>query len=39
MGISLSFDHRIIDGEPAGKFMNDLKKYMETPELWFLKAR
>lgn len=39
MGISLSFDHRIIDGEPAGKFMNDLKKYMETPELWFLKAQ
>jgi pyruvate dehydrogenase E2 component (dihydrolipoamide acetyltransferase) len=39
MGISLSFDHRIIDGEPAGVFMNDLKKYIENPHMWFLKAR
>lgn len=39
MGISLSFDHRIIDGEPAGLFMNDLKRYMENPGKWLLKAR
>ncbi|MFD1206604.1 MULTISPECIES: dihydrolipoamide acetyltransferase family protein [Sporosarcina] len=39
MGISLSFDHRIIDGEPAGKFMRDLSSYIDHPELYFLKAR
>lgn len=39
MGISLSFDHRIIDGEPAGRFMNDLTHYMEHPESLLLKTR
>ncbi|WP_033826485.1 dihydrolipoamide acetyltransferase family protein [Bacillus andreraoultii] len=39
MGISLSFDHRIIDGEPAGKFMNDVKTYIEHPEKWMLHAK
>lgn len=39
MGISLSFDHRIIDGEPAGKFMTDVKTYIEHPEKWMLHAK
>lgn len=39
MGMSLSFDHRIIDGHPAGLFMNDIKTYLENPQQWFLKAR
>lgn len=39
MGFSLSFDHRIIDGEPAGKFMYDLKSYLENPETLLLKMK
>jgi pyruvate dehydrogenase E2 component (dihydrolipoamide acetyltransferase) len=31
--LSLSFDHRIMDGADAGRFMNSLKKYLEDPEL------
>ena len=30
---SLTFDHRVIDGEPAGRFMFRLKEYLENPEL------
>lgn len=32
MGLSLSFDHRIIDGESVGYFMDDLKQFIENPE-------
>ncbi len=39
MGISLSFDHRIIDGAPAGLFMNDIKSYLEKPKRLLLKTR
>ena len=39
MGISLSFDHRIIDGEPVGKFIKDLKDYIEKPESLLLHTR
>lgn len=39
MGMSLSFDHRIIDGAPAGMFMNDIKTLLEHPEKWILNAR
>ena len=31
--LSLSFDHRVMDGADAGKFMNSLKRYLEDPEL------
>ncbi len=31
--LSLSFDHRIMDGADAAKFMNSLRKYLEDPEL------
>lgn len=30
MGMSLSFDHRIIDGDLVGLFMNDLKEAIEN---------
>jgi pyruvate dehydrogenase E2 component (dihydrolipoamide acetyltransferase) len=33
MGFSLTFDHRVIDGEPAGLFMHKFKEIVEHPEL------
>ncbi|MTT33245.1 2-oxo acid dehydrogenase subunit E2 [Terrilactibacillus sp. BCM23-1] len=29
--LSLTFDHRIIDGSPASNFLSSLKTYLETP--------
>jgi pyruvate dehydrogenase E2 component (dihydrolipoamide acetyltransferase) len=31
MKITISADHRIIDGAVAARFMQDLKKFMENP--------
>jgi len=33
MTFSLTFDHRVIDGEPAGQFMYRFKEYLERPEI------
>ncbi len=33
MGFSLSFDHRVIDGEPVGQFIRRFKEIIEHPEL------
>ncbi|WP_232700063.1 dihydrolipoamide acetyltransferase family protein [Brevibacillus daliensis] len=33
LSLSLSFDHRLIDGDPAQRFMNYLKKLLENPTL------
>lgn len=30
--VSLTFDHRIIDGAEAARFLNTLKEYLESPE-------
>jgi pyruvate dehydrogenase E2 component (dihydrolipoamide acetyltransferase) len=30
--LSLSYDHRIVDGAPAAKFLQKVKKYLEKPE-------
>ncbi len=35
MNITLSYDHRTIDGSEAGKFMQTLTKYIENPILIF----
>ena len=29
--LSLTFDHRVIDGAPAATFLNDVKSYLEAP--------
>jgi pyruvate dehydrogenase E2 component (dihydrolipoamide acetyltransferase) len=34
MALSLTFDHRIVDGGPAARFLNTLREYVETPALW-----
>jgi len=31
--LSLSFDHRVLDGAEAAKFMNDIIRYLENPTL------
>ncbi|MCC6148531.1 MAG: 2-oxo acid dehydrogenase subunit E2, partial [Anaerolineaceae bacterium] len=31
MALSLSFDHRLVDGAPAAKFLQRLKQYIERP--------
>jgi 2-oxoglutarate dehydrogenase E2 component (dihydrolipoamide succinyltransferase) len=30
MRLTLGFDHRIIDGADAGRYMSELKKYLEN---------
>ncbi|GGJ71213.1 pyruvate dehydrogenase E2 component (dihydrolipoamide acetyltransferase) [Anoxybacillus voinovskiensis] len=39
MGISLTFDHRVIDGEPAGQFMSAVASVLEKPEQLLLDVR
>ena len=29
--LSLTFDHRALDGAPAAAFLSDVKKYLEDP--------
>jgi len=31
--LSLSFDHRVIDGAPAARFLQKVKSYIENPEI------
>lgn len=32
MTLSLSYDHRIVDGAPAAEFLNKVKQFIENPE-------
>lgn len=34
--LSLTFDHRIVDGGPAARFLNTLRTYIEEPVLWLM---
>lgn len=36
MPLSITFDHRIIDGATAAQFLNDLIKHLEDPDLYFV---
>ena len=36
MYLSLTFDHRVVDGAPAGEFLQKLKGYLEDP--WWMVA-
>jgi pyruvate dehydrogenase E2 component (dihydrolipoamide acetyltransferase) len=39
MGMSITFDHRVIDGVPAGAFMEEIHNFLENPELLILECR
>jgi pyruvate dehydrogenase E2 component (dihydrolipoamide acetyltransferase) len=34
MALSLTFDHRVIDGGPAARFLNTVREFVEQPHLW-----
>ena len=34
--LSLTFDHRIVDGGPAARFLNTIRTYIEEPALWLV---
>ncbi|MDE2886936.1 MAG: dihydrolipoamide acetyltransferase family protein [Gemmatimonadota bacterium] len=34
VALSLTFDHRIVDGGPAARFLDTIRRYVERPELW-----
>jgi pyruvate dehydrogenase E2 component (dihydrolipoamide acetyltransferase) len=36
MTLSLTFDHRIVDGAPAARFLKRIKQLVEKPEYWLL---
>ena len=36
MYLSLTFDHRVVDGAPAAEFLQKLKGYLEDP--WWMVA-
>jgi pyruvate dehydrogenase E2 component (dihydrolipoamide acetyltransferase) len=31
MPLSLSYDHRVVDGAAAGRFLNDVIDYLQSP--------
>ncbi|WP_042454401.1 dihydrolipoamide acetyltransferase family protein [Neobacillus dielmonensis] len=39
MGMSITFDHRVIDGAPANQFMEDIHELLENPELFILEGK
>ena len=36
MLLSLTFDHRIVDGAPAARFLQSLGRLIENPSPWLL---
>lgn len=38
MSLSLTFDHRIVDGAPAARFLQTVSQALETPSAWLLRA-
>ena len=39
IGVSFTFDHRVLDGEGAGRFMAALKRFVEHPLEFLLHLR
>lgn len=38
MILSLTFDHRIVDGAPAARFLQTVSQALETPSAWLLRS-
>ena len=38
LGLSVSFDHRVVDGAEAARFLDTLIKHLEDPDLIFLES-
>jgi pyruvate dehydrogenase E2 component (dihydrolipoamide acetyltransferase) len=36
VALSLTFDHRIVDGGPAARFLNTIRTYIEETALWLV---
>ena len=36
MSLSLTFDHRLVDGAPAAQFLQRIKQFVESPYLWMI---
>ncbi|HEY3288744.1 MAG TPA: 2-oxo acid dehydrogenase subunit E2, partial [Anaerolineae bacterium] len=36
MTLSLTFDHRVVDGAPAARFLQRVKQLVEQPYLWLV---
>ena len=34
VALSLTFDHRVVDGAPAARFLNTVRQYVSEPILW-----
>jgi pyruvate dehydrogenase E2 component (dihydrolipoamide acetyltransferase) len=34
MALSLTFDHRVVDGAPAARFLQAVKRGVERPYAW-----
>jgi pyruvate dehydrogenase E2 component (dihydrolipoamide acetyltransferase) len=34
--LSLTFDHRVVDGAPAARFLKDLRQGIEQPGAWLV---
>jgi len=34
MALSLTFDHRVVDGVPAARFLRQIKRWIEQPYAW-----
>jgi pyruvate dehydrogenase E2 component (dihydrolipoamide acetyltransferase) len=36
LGLSLTFDHRLVDGAPAARFLGRITQFIESPYLWLV---
>jgi pyruvate dehydrogenase E2 component (dihydrolipoamide acetyltransferase) len=37
MALSLTFDHRLVDGAPAARFLQRVRQFVERPTLWLVR--
>ena len=36
IALSLTFDHRVVDGAPAARFLDSIREFVEEPALWLV---